>query len=98
MKIQINELQSLVEMHTKSEQQERQLRLKLENERDEWLQQELEHARVEITNQLTMSHKKELETMQKRFKIFTQTANIERSSSEQSLEKTKVENTYLIFK
>lgn len=94
MKMQINELQSLVEMHTKSEQEERQLRLKLENEREEWLQRELEHARVEITNQLTISHKKELETMQKRFKIFTQAANIERSISEQSLEKTKVVDNF----
>jgi len=87
MRIRINELESLVEMHIKNEENERQLRLRMESERDEWMQQGLEHARKEITNQLTMSHKKELEMMHVRFKLVT---NMERSSSEQSLEKNKV--------
>lgn len=90
MRIRINELESLVEMHIKSEEHERQLRLRMESERDEWLQQGLEHARKEITNQLTMSHKKDLEMMHVRFKLVTQATNMERSSSEQSLEKNKV--------
>lgn len=89
MRIRINELESLVEMHIKNEEHERQLRIRMENERDEWMQQRLEHARKEITNQLTMSHKKELEMMHVRFKLVTQAANMERSSSEQSLEKNK---------
>lgn len=87
MRLRINELESLVEMHIKNEEHERQLRLRMESERDEWMQQGLEHARKEITNQLTMSHKKELEMMHARFKLVT---NMERSSSEQSLEKNKV--------
>lgn len=90
MRIRINELESLVEMHIKNEEHERQLRIRMENERDEWMQQGLEDARKEITNQLTMSHKKELEMMHARFKLVTQAANMERSSSEQSLEKNKV--------
>ena len=90
MRIRINELQSQVEMHIKNEEHERELRLRLENEKDERIQRELELARKDITNQLTMTHKKELEMMQVRFKIVTQAANLERSSSEQSLEKNKV--------
>jgi hypothetical protein len=90
LRIRINELQSQVEMHIKNEEHERELRLRLENEKDERIQRELELARKDITNQLTMTHKKELEMMQVRFKIVTQAANLERSSSEQSLEKNKV--------
>ncbi|XP_025419378.1 RB1-inducible coiled-coil protein 1 isoform X2 [Sipha flava] len=89
LRIRINELQSQVEMHIKNEEHERELRLRLENEKDERIQRELELARKDITNQLTMTHKKELEMMQVRFKIVTQAANLERSSSEQSLEKNK---------
>jgi len=102
MRVRINELESLVEMHIKNEEHERQLRIRIENERDEWMQQGLEHARKEITNQLTMSHKKELEMMHARFKLVTQAANMERSSSEQSLEKNKVKliriNNYKLLK
>lgn len=90
MRIRINELESLLEMHIKNEEHERELRSRLENEKDECIQRELELARKDITNQLTMAHKKELEMMQVRFKIVTQAANLERSSSEQSLEKNKV--------
>lgn len=90
MKMRMNELESLVETHMKSEEHERQLRLRLESERDEWMQRELEHARKEITNQLTIAHKKELEMMQVRFKLVTQATNMERSVSEQNLEKNKV--------
>ncbi|XP_050530865.1 RB1-inducible coiled-coil protein 1 [Daktulosphaira vitifoliae] len=89
MKNRINELESLLEIHIKKEEHERQLRMRLENERDEWMQRELEHARKEITNQLTIMHKKELEMMQVRFKLVTQATNMERSLSEQNLEKNK---------
>lgn len=82
----VNELESLVQMHIKREEQERELRLRLENEKDESIQRELELARKD----LTVTHKKELEMMQVRFKIVTQAANMERSTSEQSLEKNKV--------
>lgn len=92
MRIRINELESLVEIHINREEHERQLRLKVENERDEWLQRELEYARKEISNKLTTAHKEELETLKKRFKIVVNQAssNMERSTSEQSLEKNKV--------
>lgn len=90
MRLRINELESLVKIHLKNEEHERQLRLRLEHEKDEWMERELEHARNEIRNQLINDHKKELEMVKARFKIFTQTANMERSTSEQSLEKTKV--------
>lgn len=90
MRMRINELESLVKIHLENEEHERQMRLRLENEKDEWLERELEHARNEIRNQLINDHKKELEMVKARFKIFTQTANMERSTSEQSLEKTKV--------
>lgn len=86
----IHELESLVEIHMKGEEHERQLRLRLESERDEWMQRELELARKEITNELTLAHKHEIETMQVRFKFVTQAANntnMERSSNEQNLEK-----------
>lgn len=90
MKRRIQELESLIEIHIKNEEYERQLRLRLEYEKNEILQQELDHTRKEITNQLTIAHRRELEVMQARFKIVTQTTNMERSSSEQSLEKNKV--------
>ncbi|VVC27128.1 Hypothetical protein CINCED_3A022427 [Cinara cedri] len=85
MRMRINELESLVKIHLENEEHERQLRLGLENEKDEWM----EHTRNEIRNQLINDHKKELEMVKARFKIFTQTANMERSTSEQSLEKIK---------
>lgn len=92
MRIRINELESLMEIHIKSEEYERELRLRLENERDEWIQREIEQARKEIINQLTVAHKKEMEMLQGRYKMMvTQSAIMERSSSEQSLEKTKVD-------
>lgn len=88
----INELESLMEIHIQSEEHERQLRLRLENERDEWIQREIEQARKEIVNQLSVAHKKEMEMLQGRYKMMvTQSVNMERSSSEQSLEKTKVD-------
>lgn len=92
MRIRINELESLVEIHINREEHERQLRLKIESERDEWLQQELQCARKEISNKLITAHKEELETLKKRFKIVVNQAssNMERSSSEQNLEKNKV--------
>ncbi|XP_050438839.1 RB1-inducible coiled-coil protein 1 [Adelges cooleyi] len=90
MRNRMNELESLLEIHIKNEEHERQLRLRLESERDEWMQRELEHARKEISNELTMVHKKELEMMQVRFKLVTQATNMERSLSEQSLEKNKL--------
>lgn len=74
----------------KNEEHERQLRLRIENERDKWMQQELEHARKEIINQLTSAHKIEIEKLQTRYKLVTNGANMERSSSELSLEKNKV--------
>lgn len=83
-------MESFVETHIKSAEHERELRLSLENEKDECVQRELELARKDITNQLTMTHRKELEMMQARFKIVTQATNMERSSSEQNLEKNKV--------
>lgn len=86
----INELESLLEVHIKNEEHERQLRLKMENEKDKWMQQELEHARKEIINQLTLAHKIEIEKLQSRYKLVTNGANMERSSSELSLEKNKV--------
>lgn len=86
----INELESLLEVHMKNEERERQLRLKMENEKDKWMQQELEHARKEIINQLTLAHKIEIEKLQSRYKLVTNGANMERSSSELSLEKNKV--------
>lgn len=86
----VNELESLVEIHMKNEVNERQLRLRYEDEREEWMERNLEHARKEITNKLTIEHKIELEMMQARFKSVTKGANMERSSSELSLEKNKV--------
>lgn len=81
----------------KNEEYERQLRLRLEDEKNELLQQELDHTRKEITNQLTIAHRQELEVMQARFKIVTQATNMERSSSEQSLEKNKVNIIFIII-
>jgi len=92
MKIRINELESLVEIHTKNEEHERQLRLRIEDEKNEWMQRELEISRKEITNQLTITHKTEIEMLQTRFKRLTQGSYLERSSSELSLEKSKASN------
>lgn len=92
MRTRINELETLVEIRVKSEEHERQLRLRLENEKDEWIQRELELARKEITNQLKLTHKAEIEMIQARYKLVSQKSSTECSSSsnEQSIEKSKV--------
>jgi len=90
MRTQINNLKSLLEIQNTKEENERQLRLKLESESDHLVQKELERARIEITNQLTIAHKEELDTLKKRFKIVTQTTNMEHSLFDQNFEKNKV--------
>lgn len=71
---------------------ERNLRLRMEDEKDKLIQEELVRARIEIKNQLSIAHKTEIEKLQARFKSITNGANMERSSSELSLEKSKVSN------
>lgn len=73
---------------------EHSLRLRMENEKNQLIQEELARARIEIKNQLSIAHKTEIEKLQARFKSITNGANMERSSSELSLEKSKV-SSYL---
>lgn len=94
MKTRIHDLELLLEIQIKREKYERQLRLKLENEK-EYLKEKLQFARIEITNELTITHKEELDTLKKRFKIMTQTVNnIEESNLEKKVISLK---TYVLF-
>lgn len=100
MRTRIHELETLVEIRIKNEEHERELRLRLENEKDEWIQRELELARKEITNQLKSTHKAEIEMIQARYKLVSQkssSAECSSSSSEQSLDKSKVNSLITIL-
>lgn len=102
----INILESELEIHINNEKEERAMRLQMENEKDyehslritmendknKFIQEELNRARTEIKNQLSIVHKAEIEKLQARFKTVTHGANMERSLSELSLEKSKVSN------